>query len=1033
VPTDEQLDLVRAGLLAERARLLLLSIRDDELPGTVGVKGRPPGDFKIFAGIYRKVDAEMLRFGGRIVQFWNRPEEIKRLQSLRLGATHVLMGLAGEAVNGLYRNEMFTVDGKRLEDTGAIGVNSPALDSEPADRDNLTYFHFLSFAGLRDKADMVYDDAMEAARIGVDKRLRFVFDYDAPREAYRKHIEDIIAVPAMGFEEFRNYLYWYATYENATTVGTGGDYYGKWKEESPLDPRDRQYMPTKLSNAYLKESFLEYVLKKGEDYALVQVPGAMLVYHLLERTRKDRRQPELDPKLVLRFQRPNVAPSQKLETPIRMIVFHALDGGTHQPAPLGRRGVLDLSGVPSGRVVYDYKAAVRWFFAPQDYDAGDDAKWFTTFVDMLFPDAVYPVSGTLFGAKLSSLSMDDLLARADTTDGPFRLQLDAMRQLARADPDIRFVTKGAFYGETHASRRQLIGVSNNHVYEWYPETSLVTRMALADWYEQNYYGKVFNEVYESTKGMIPFMMLVTFGGVAIAGGAVIGAGAAIGALGRTAVKHIVTDQAGKKLTKEAIRKFRAQAIALVADGLLGLLPQTRDVRFEFFRGFVHGFGAGAIEHYLSAIDDRFAKQARKLYNATLSKATKGVSRAYQVYMKLSAAYHKLSGVFHALSRVWSAARAQAAANGIAALGRSVGLGFLVLLFVVVYFDYVYRSGKADKKARDEWAKAQRDLLQLMIKETGADLVAYAKGLRDDGPGADTLAVRARNDALAASIAAAVAKAPTEAPGVVEIIRHILGELGIDNVQELLDLGVMEVMSHGFDAMLANHPGLAATHARALGDAIGELIGTIFLERTILPKKWRNSSVTGNRDVDRAIRRTLAGGTSKALWELAKAPIAELRKTIPALAKSLVEPKSDTPALFETVRREETWYRDLLADLLESEKELSAALSTLAIDETLQTRLAAVTQRAATESPPGVEALLEGDDPLWPRDAMTFVLGSWQRVGLLQLLRAIETLEDAAAYGGHFKLTTLLEIAGMQVGLDDKTAAELRVTFEGRTR
>ena len=44
-----------------------------------------------------------------------------------------------------------------------------------------------------------------------------------------------------------------------------------------------------------------------------------------------------------------------------------------------------------------------------------------------------------------------------------------------------------------------------------------------------------------------------------------------------------------------------------------------------------------------------------------------------------------------------------------------------------------------------------------------------------------------------------------------------------------------------------------------------------------------------------------------------------------------------------------------------------------------------------------------------------------RVGLLQLRSAFEVLEDTAPYAGDFKLAALLEIGGLQVSLDDKTA------------
>jgi hypothetical protein len=1037
-------DDARAEELAELARQLLRWLRDHDLPGLPGTKGLAPADFSMMAGVYRELAPEAKLLGGPLIQFWDDPEEQRRLRAVKLGARHVLL-IADPAVQvwvgGAFfvQNELYLTGDGDLEKEGALAVTDPRLDSAVADAATLATYKYLTFAGLTNRADLVWDDADEAARVRFKTEYRWIFEYETPRPAFEANVRDIIPLDdSVGLTEFREYLYWFATYRNREYAREeGGDYYKKWKAKTPLRRSEREYRPTKLSTDYLRECFYEYVLKRKERYLLIEAIGQQLLYRLVLTPGKGRgKPPKLSVQLILRFQdltHQDPGDEPIINKPVPAVIFHALDGSKDLPPQLGPRGHADLGGVASGRYAYDYKAAVRWYFRDDHMDPGDDQAWFNLFVDVLFPDAVYPVNGTLSGAKSSSLSIEELAAVAADATGPLKDQLDEMVAVAERSPGVRFVVKGSYYGDTEASRRQLIGVSKDAVYEWFPRTGLVTRMDLAAWYRQNELGKIFAEVYESTKGALPFILLVTWGGVAAIGGAVFG-GAALANLARGLIRDLAQDALAKRLTRELIRKFRAQLIALVADGLLELLPRTDNLLFELLRGFVHGFGAGAVEHYLSQLDDRFEKQVKKLYRTALNKATGGVNRVYQLYLKISAAYHKLSGLFHALRAVWSEELAVAAAAGLVVLGRSIGIALVVAVFVFVYVDHVYGSGKLDQAKRDAWVKHQRDVLRFMIKETGADLAAYAEALREDltgdPPSADV--VRERNDRLARSIADAVIKAPAEAPGVMEILREILGELGIDNWQELVDLGFLELLGRGFDAVLADHPDLAARGARVLGEALGELIGTIFLERAVLPARWRKGKITGSRAIDRSIRKTLAGGTAPALWKFARVPLDELREAIPALAEDvpdLPDLPTESQGLFERVQRGDTAYRDLLRDLLKDERELGASTGQLAMDETLPDRIREITARAQAESPPDIESVLAGEDVLWPRDALLFVLETWLRVALLQLLRAFDVLEDDAPFGGHFRLSTLLEIAGLEVSLDDKTAAQLAVKFE----
>jgi hypothetical protein len=159
------------------------------------------------------------------------------------------------------------------------------------------------------------------------------------------------------------------------------------------------------------------------------------------------------------------------------------------------------------------------------------------------------------------------------------------------------------------------------------------------------------------------------------------------------------------------------------------------------------------------------------------------------------------------------------------------------------------------------------------------------------------------------------------------------------------------------------------------------------------------------------------------------PLEVLKKTIPDLASDVRDAASEHEGLFERVRRNDTVYRDLLRDLIKDERDLAASTGQLAMDATLPDRLRAIATRAETEAPPGLETLIDGEVEGWPRDAVLFVLQTWLHAALFHLLRAFDIIEDETPYDKKFRIAMLLEIAGLEVGLDDKIVMELATKFE----
>lgn len=385
----------------------------------------------------------------------------------------------------------------------------------------------------------------------------------------------------------------------------------------------------------------------------------------------------------------------------------------------------------------------------------------------------------------------------------------------------------------------------------------------------------------------------------------------------------------------------------------------------------------------------------------------------------------------ALDRVWTDDRARALAQAFGLLGQRAGLAFLLVLVVAVYVDEVSRTD-TDREKRDLWARKQSELLQYMIKETGADIAAYAEVLHEEAKGrpSDPAVLRQRNERIASRMADAIARAPREAPVVAETLREFLAELGIKNWDELTRLGLVELLALGVDAWLARHPDFLPHEARVLGTAVGELIGTIFLERAVMPAKWRRVK-DPDAAMSTAVRGVVAGGSVRALLQFARHHVDRLHERTRSASSVPSVPGEGVGDLFEWAETPAPAYRLMLNEALGASRSLSHSMRHLASQDDLAARVRLVTAHARSATPPPIGELAGPgpDDPAWPRDAVSFLLYAWLRAGIQQLLWAYETLEDQAPYAGDFRLALLLEILGLDVQLDDLLTDKLRTEFE----
>jgi hypothetical protein len=120
---------------------------------------------------------------------------------------------------------------------------------------------------------------------------------------------------------------------------------------------------------------------------------------------------------------------------------------------------------------------------------------------------------------------------------------------------------------------------------------------------------------------------------------------------------------------------------------------------------------------------------------------------------------------------------------------------------------------------------------------------------------------------------------------------------------------------------------------------------------------------------------------------------------------------------------------MLRDLIGDEEELARRLIRLAEDEGLKARLDTLIASARSNIlPPDFEALTKGENADWPSDAILYVLYTWLRLGLRQILEMFNLIEDTAPFEGKFKISDLLAIIGLDFPLNDATLADLKAKF-----
>jgi len=1063
-------DEKRGKELAELARLLLSWLQDNELPGIQGLKDASPSDFELYAGTYHILQRNQQRaLDNRLLpNLWTtEPAELKRFQELRLGVSYLLLVDNPNHIVHLpdgrsvgHNRIVEAKPGGRLDRDGALITVEPELDSRRADNDTLGKTRNYDISSVLRRVDMVWDDVDEAVRARF--RWPVLLQYDAPRLAYDMNVDQIIVPAGLDPRQFKETLYFTATYKNRERImqDDGGDHYDKWRAPKPRGKAQRDFRPTMLSDFYLKDCFTEFVMRKGDDVLLVELPAGRAFYQLLRNDRTPRKPSEalsvrplivigqLDPRSPAQIAADKAAGATDtpLVLPVRAVLFHCVDGGNVTPTV--RRGNLDYSGGPVRRFTVDYRAYVRWYHGDK-VDLGADENWFQSFVDTFFADSAYvvdlehPKPGVDLTGQVTKpnvnreeLFLKPLRAGLANAQGPVKDQLQKLVKWCEESPYRFVLLRGTDYGP-QGKPHELIGLSpDGDVYEWLPHIGVVTRMHLADWFQDLRLQLFAEQLYASTKGMLPIIAVVTWGGVIVMTGGVVGIGGWLGGVARQTVRELGVEFAGKEIAQKAARKAAPYLVGLIVETVISVFPEGDSLEYQIGRRFLHGFSGGfsggAVTHYLSALDERLERAAKLVPEVAANVATKGGYRAYLVYRKVSVAVDKLTIVVKTI-QVLDRVHAQQIAVQLTSLGEYVGVGFLVILFVVVYVNFLVTAKQNDL---DAWVDRQRKTLQHMVKETGNAIGGYLDDLRADlaslkasGTPVTPAVLHKHDEKLRTVIKDRVSKGAHAAAGVADFLVLLLREMGVENWEELRQLGLEDLLARGWSALPKST--LLPEVAEKLGHALGELAGTIMLERQLTPESVsKGSSVIYGRRPHDVAKRALKGGMWRALWRFVLFPFQDIGSLTDSMRKALESHQVGTTApggtTFSRIAHGDTAYRQLLMDLLGDSDEIARRIIKLAEDEGLKDDInTLVASAAAGKLPPHFGELIKSEHPEWPGDAVMFVLYSWLRIGMHHLLSAFELIHDDKPFNGNFKLADLLDVLGIDVSLKDAEALALK--------
>ena len=561
-------------------------------------------DWQILAGFsrYNKVDLTP-----------NGVADVARAK--RLGITNKYMAIVQKAPAA-------TSDGEG-------GVSSfRFFTSENIPRDQV---RFIPAFFLKRRADLVWDDATELLASEFPyTNVATALSASVRRKVYGASLSDV--KPPEDDENtgfFDNGSRFYAAAATQGTYATeedGQPYYQKWLAANPTAPKDRVFGFDALSDAYLQLNYRPYDLEKGFVHLYLEV-GRMMVLVKLMLDGQGQLQyegiigqgvPELGNyfTIVNEYIAAEKAKNNKIKGTASFI--YTLEGTDHPPKFTQQEAASGNLSLNVMEQVVDPQAVVQTARGLA-LDAVDDAQrrwtsrdWLREMVRLRFSEQwVWFWKNSyiemFYQIDRDKLFLDELRAAQKKAVGPLRQTIDDLIKKANADPNLYLVKRGTKYGPD----KRVMGSDDSYVYFYNNSTRLVTRLPMfVFWRDQNV-SQISQEIYDATKGMIPIIKAVVWGGTVVMSVGIIGTETLIQGFREYVGEYIADKISGaaiQKLITETFKRFRLRLMALLILPVLDLLGkkifgETTAGRKIF--SFLEGFAEGFTEHAFQAIIRRW--------------------------------------------------------------------------------------------------------------------------------------------------------------------------------------------------------------------------------------------------------------------------------------------------------------------------------------------------------------------------------------------------------------------------------------------
>ena len=400
-----------------------------------------------------------------------------------------------------------------------------------------TRVHAVPSFYINRRADLVLDDATEllasefpytnvATTMGDSLRQRV---YGGSLSAVKPPVDTANG----GF--FDNGSSFYAMSANGATYDTaapGQPYYQKWIKPNPASPKDRAFKLDLLGDRYLQLNCIPYDLQKGFVHLYLELGDiAMLVRLYFDekgRLRYDgmelRGMPQVDNYFQYIATLVQKLKAQKQKVKGNLSFIYSLDGTSDRPPAFAQlknvvssdlslnvlEQVVDPKWVVQssrGRKLEDIDLLQRtwtardWLREMVRLRFSEPWVWFWKNADI---ERFYQIDR-------DKLFLTELRGEAAKATGPVKQTLDDYIKTANADPTMYMVKRGSGFGKGI----KVVGTDDAYIYFYNNSLGIVTRLPMASFWALKDLQQIAGEIYQNTKGLIPFCKVVVWGGLIV--------------------------------------------------------------------------------------------------------------------------------------------------------------------------------------------------------------------------------------------------------------------------------------------------------------------------------------------------------------------------------------------------------------------------------------------------------------------------------------------------------------------------------------